>query len=359
MLYSKDGRGRGHVLVVVGAQYGSEGKGAIVSHIANRYNIHVRVGSSNAGHTIFFEGKTYKMQAIPCGWTNPSAFVVIGRGALVNMDILCREIVMLEKVFPKIRNRILIDKYAGILDKSFEEEEGHTNGELHQRIGSTGEGVGAARIARIKRDRRKFKFMHEVAHLYGVADMLTDTVEILNKMVDNGSNILIEGTQGCGLSLIHGPWPYVTSADTNAGQLIADCGLSPLLVDKVLLVARTMPIRVAGNSGPLKGETTWETLSDQLGRPVIEQTTVTKKTRRIGTWDEDLMRLAVEINRPTSIALTFVDYLNPEDRYRTNFDDLSNQSLYFINYLEETFKVPVSLIKTGEGNEFIIEKGDI
>lgn len=355
-MYEK-GANRGHVLVVVGAQYGSEGKGAIVSHIANRYNVHVRVGSSNAGHTLYFEGKEYKMQAIPCGWVNPQAFLVIGRGSLVNMDILCKEITMLEKVFPAIQNRILIDKYAGVLSKDFEEEEGHTRGELHQRIGSTGEGVGAARIARIKRDRHKFKLVHEVAHQYGVNSMLTDTVEIMNKLVDNGSNILIEGTQGCGLSLIHGPWPYVTSADTNAGQLIADCGLSPRLVEKVLLVARTMPIRVAGNSGPLKGETSWEILSDQLGRKVVEQTTVTKKTRRIGVWDEALMRLAVEINRPTSIALTFVDYLNPEDRHKTEYDSLSNQSLYFVDYLENTFKVPVSLIKTGE--EDIIDRGNL
>lgn len=349
----------GNILAIIGAQYGSEGKGAIVSYLANDYDVHVRVGGPNAGHTIFHEGTKYKMQIIPCGWTNPNAWLMIGRGAIVNMDLLMEEIATLEKVFPKIRNRILIDKYAGILSKDFVDEEGHTSGELNQRIGSTGEGVGAARIARIKRDPSKFKRMIDVAENYQIRNMLHDTVLLMNRLNQSGANILLEGTQGSGLSLIHGPWPYVTSADTNAGQLIADCGISPRAVNKILLVARTFPIRVAGNSGPLAGEITWEQMSERLGKDVVEHTTVTKKVRRIGSWDPDLVYQAVTINRPTSIALTFLDYLEPKDEGKTNYGELSNQSLRFIDYLETDFGVPVSLIKTGEANECIIQRKDI
>lgn len=344
----------GNVLAVIGAQYGSEGKGAIVSYLANDYDVHVRVGGPNAGHTIFHEGIKYKMQIIPCGWTNPNAWLVISRGAIVNMDLLMEEIATLEKVFPKIKNRILIDKHAGVLSREFVEEEGHTSGELNKRIGSTGEGVGAARIARIRRNPDEFKQMIDVAEEYGIRHLLHDTVPLINRLNRSGANVLLEGTQGSGLSLIHGPWPYVTSADTNAGQLIADCGISPLAVNKILLVARTFPIRVAGNSGPLAGEMTWEQMSERLGKEVVEHTTVTKKVRRIGAWDPDLMYQAVVINRPTSIALTFLDYLEPKDEGKTQYSDLSNQSIRFVDYLEAEFGIPVSMIKTGEANECMI-----
>lgn len=350
---------KGNMLVVVGAQYGSEGKGAIVAQLADQYNVHVRVGSSNAGHTVFYKGKEYKMQTIPCGWLNEKAFLVIGRGALINMEILMREIEMLKEVDPNIKRRLVIDNRAGILDKKFEEIEGHTHGELHQRIGSTGEGVGAARIARISRDPDRFKMFYQIAKEYGLAENMYDTVRVINNLQMKGNNVLLEGTQGCGLSLIHGPWPYATSADTNAGQIIADCGISPLAVNKILLVARTFPIRVAGNSGPLKNEMTWDYMSELLGKKVEEKTTVTKKTRRIGKWDEELMTQAVIINRPTAIALTFVDYLNPEDEGKTNYDDLSASTVRFIEYLESDFNTPVCMIKTGMADEHVIKRGEI
>lgn len=349
---------RGNVLAVVGAQYGSEGKGAIASHLANQYNVHVRVGGPNAGHTIFYMGRKFKMQIIPCGWTNPSAFLVIGRGAIVNMDLLMQEIKMLEEFFPTIKYRVIIDKYAGVLDSKFAEEEGHTNGELHQRIGSTGEGVGAARVARIGRDRSRFKRICDVAEDYGISRMAWDTVEFLNWANHKGMDILLEGTQGCGLSLIHGPWPYVTSADTNASQLAADVGLSPRVINQILLVARTFPIRVAGNSGPLYDEISWDEISRRMGRPVEERTTVTNKVRRIGSWDPKLMRLATTINQPTSIALTFMDYLCPQDQDMTSEEGLSNYSKKFIQYVEEEYG-RVSLVKTGEANESIIVRGEV
>src|SRR5690606_3570968 len=83
---------RGHVLAVVGAQYGSEGKGVIVNHIANRYQVHVRVGGPNAGHSFVHKGRVWKMQVIPCGWTNPDAILVLGRGMLVNPETLALEL---------------------------------------------------------------------------------------------------------------------------------------------------------------------------------------------------------------------------------------------------------------------------
>lgn len=351
---------RGRVLAVVGAQYGSEGKGVIVNHVANRYQVHVRVGGPNAGHSFVHRGRVWKMQVIPCGWTNPEATLVLGRGMLVNPETLMLELREIEQVDPTIYDRLLIDGQAGVLDPAFEREEGGTAGELHQRIGSTGKGVGAARIARIQRDSSRFKLMRDVAKQYGLERCLVeDTPRFLQDRLAKGDNILLEGTQGSGLSLIHGPWPHVTSHDTNAAQLAADVGLPPRLVARVLLVARTYPIRVAGNSGPLKNELTWEEISRRVGKQVMERTTVTNKTRRVGEWDEALIDRAVTLNGPTSMAITFIDYLSPGDEGKTRWEDLSDTAKRFVDYVERRWRVPVPLIGTGGSVWNVIEREGI
>lgn len=344
------------ITAVVGAQYGSEGKGAIVSAIAHEYHVHVRTGGPNAGHTIYHQGQEYKMQIIPCGWINPEAKLVIGRGAIVNPEILKREIKMLAKVDPHIMERLYIDAKAGVLLPEFHQAENGVHGELHQRIGSTGEGVGAARLARISRDPLSFIFMEDIAKDYSLS--VCDTVQLINAWHDlNGNSVLLEGTQGFGLSLIHGPWPYVTSHDTSAAQLAADAGISPRKIQSILLVARTMPIRVAGNSGPLKGEMSWEQVSKQVGYSVEERTTVTNKTRRIGEWDEALFRDAVVANAPTSIAITFLDYIFPTDTAKTEFRQLSFPAMEYLDRIFQTYHIPVSLIGTGGKPVNIIRTG--
>lgn len=325
-------RGWGRLMVIVGAQYGSEGKGAIVQKIANRYKSHIRVGGPNAGHTIYHEGRKYVMQTVPCGWINPKAHLFIGRGGLVNPSLLLSEIQEIEKhADPNIRRRLWVDPMAGVCDDTFHAVEGGIHGEMHHRIGSTGEGVGAARVARTMRHPDHFKFMKDVAGQYSLEDVVTrDTATMIRGYIEDGVDTLIEGTQGSGLSLIHGPWPYATSADTNAAQLCADVGLPPQWVTDVMLVARTYPIRVAGNSGPLRDEITWAFLSERLGKAVEEKTSVTKKVRRIGKWDDELFMRAVRLNDPTEIALTFLDYINPADADKTDFDSLSVDSKEFV-----------------------------
>lgn len=303
---------RGKLTVLVGGQYGSEGKGAVAAHVAHEYDVHVRVGSPNAGHTIYWRGEKHVMQSIPCGWINPDAKIVIGRGALLNMKQLMKEIVHIMQFYPHFLERLFIDEEAGILDERFHEEEGGTHGEMHKRIGSTGEGVGPAREARIKRDPNCFHLFKEVAEEYGLEECLAcNTPAMLACMQDCGADILIEGTQGSALSLFHSYWPYCTSTDTNASGIIAEVGIAPSRVTDVLMVCRTYPIRVAGNSGPMKNETSWEALSKKLGRPVTERTTVTKKTRRVAEWDDDLFRQSCVLNAPTEIALMFTDYIDP------------------------------------------------
>lgn len=349
----------GHILAVVGAQFGSEGKGNIVAHIADQYNVHVRVGGPNAGHSFKRAGRTFKMQSIPCGWTNQNATLIIGRGALVSVEQLYTEWKEIVQIDPTIHARLKIDRGAGIISPWHHAEAGGVHGEAHQRYGSTGEGVGVARIARIQRfpGANASGFYHagtlplsfipgdfQEAWLQMLDD---DTVEIMHEYRKAGENILLEGTQGSALSLIHGPWPYVSNHDSNAAQLAADCGLAPRLVDRCLLVMRTLPIRVAGNSGPMQNELSWDDVSRRVGHAVTEQTTVTKKTRRVAEWDEALVFRAVQLNCPTSLAVNFMDYLSPEDEGKTSVAELSDRAGAFVEYVERLCGVDVHMIGTG------------
>lgn len=304
---------KGKLTVLVGGQYGSEGKGAIAAYVANDYQVHIRVGSPNAGHTIYWRGEKHVMQSIPCGWINPEAKIVIGRGALLNMKQFMKELVHIMQYYPDFLKRLYIDAEAGILDEKFHIEEGGTQGEMHKRIGSTGEGVGPARIARLKRDKNEFHQFKDVADEYGLLGcMKENTPFMIAEWQNNGLNILIEGTQGSGLSLLHSHYPYCTSIDTNAAGIISEVGIAPSRVTDVLMVCRTYPIRVAGNSGYMKNEITWEELNKRMGVEITpEKTTVTKKIRRIAEWDSELFEQSCLLNAPTEIALTFADYIDP------------------------------------------------
>jgi len=338
----------GKMLAVIGGQFGSEGKGAVIGQIADDYQVHVRVGSPNAGHTFYWNGEKHVMQTIPCGWINPEATIVIGRGALLDMELLLVEISRIEKYYPKFKDRLVIDELAGVLDKKFHQEEGGVDGEIHRRIGSTGEGVGAARVARVNRDPSVFRHFWNVCDKYGLTKCCyKNTPKMLNEWQESGLNILLEGTQGSGLSLLHGYWPYVTSIDTNAAQILAECGIAPNKLGSVLLVCRTFPIRVAGTSGPLYRETSWEALSAVTGRSLSEVTTVTKKTRRVGMWDWKLVENSVILNNPSSIALTFVDYIDGCVEGVTEPESLTQPVLEVIDEIESRLNVRISMVGTG------------
>ena len=345
---------RGKLTVLVGGQYGSEGKGAIAAHVANDYDVHVRVGSPNAGHTIYWNNEKHVMQSIPCGWINPYATIVIGRGALINMRLLMNELVHIMQYFPNFMARLKIDAKAGVLDERFHEQEGGTHGEMHKRIGSTGEGVGPARVARINRDPAQFKLFEEVADDYGLAKCVyNNTPKLIADMQDEGSNILIEGTQGSGLSLIHSHWPYCTSIDTNAAGIISEVGIAPTRVTDVLMVVRSYPIRVHGNSGPMKNEITWEELNRRTGGGIKkEKTTVTKKVRRIAEWDDELFNQSCLLNEPTQIALTFADYIDKGVEHA-----VSRQAVLMSDKFRDfigTHKLSDKLIFVGTGPDTVV-----
>lgn len=369
----------GDVLAVIGAQYGSEGKGNFVANIAKDYGVHVRVGGPNAGHSFKRHGHLYKMQSIPCGWVNLEARLVIGAGALISVEQLASEWRLLKSHGFDVTNRMIIDVKAGIISEWHHSKSGGVEGKDHRLYGSTGEGVGIARAARILdrgiavarengnnlTDPYSGFYRAGELPLEQVPDdfrgawramLHADTAAYLRTEQATGTSILLEGTQGSALSLVHGPWPYTSNHDSNAAQLAADCGLPPRLVNRCLLVMRTMPIRVAGNSGPLKGEMSWDDVSRKVGRSVTEQTTVTKKTRRVGEWDEELIQNSVKLNAPTSIAISFLDYLSPEDEGVVEPTALSERSWRFIEYVQRTTETPVLMVGTGGKEDWAVMK---
>lgn len=347
-----------NVLAVIGAQYGSEGKGVIVNKLANKFDIHVRVGGPNAGHSFKHEGRTIKQRSVPCGWTNPNAIMVIGRGAIIDPEVLIKEVKEIEVFDPNIRNRLLIDENAWVItpwDREAERDRG-----MRESIGSTLEGVGVARALQLARDpghdRRAKNFGQDG---WAKDFRLVDTVNILHANgAVNSRRILLEGTQGTGLSLVHGQWPYCTSSDITTGSLASAVGIPCQIVD-CMLVARTFPIRVAGNSGPMFHEVTWDYISDRMGRETVERTTVTKNVRRIGMWDTELFQRSVWLNGPRWLAITFADYLDPTIEMATDYFQLTPPVRDFISMVERVAGCPVAMVGTGGPNWSVIEMENI
>lgn len=333
---------KGKVTVVVGGQFGSEAKGKVVSFLSNEFDLAVRTGSPNAGHTVFDNrGEIYKLQQIPATFLNKKCILYIGAGALINPDILRKEV-----DYTNVKDRLFIDRQAGIIEEKHLRQEV----DLGQRIGSTKSGGGAALVDRIW--RKDFKLAKDILKDF----QITNVTEVINQQIDEGKNLLIEGTQGFGLSLYHGNYPFVTSRDTGASNFLAEVGISPLLVTEIILVIRTYPIRVAGNSGPLTNEITWEILSGRFGKKVEETTTVTGKVRRVAEFDIDAVKTAILVNRPTQIALQFLNYLFPQDEDKNSWKALSREAKVYIEDLEDDLKVPITLIGTGRLNKAMIDR---
>lgn len=329
------------VTVVVGGQFGSEAKGKVISFLADEFDMAVRTGAPNAGHTVYFNDKMYKLQQIPATFPNPRCKLYIGAGALIDPVILAREVQETQT-----SGRIFIDPKAGILEPHHSAAESS----LMRNIGSTGKGCGMALIDRI--NRSTFKLAGDALPGYA----FIDTSAEMNAAIDGGKTLLVEGTQGFGLSIYHGNYPFVTSRDTTAANFLAEAGLSPLTVKDIILVIRTCPIRVAGNSGPLPNETTWESLSQKTGRELMERTTVTNKVRRVAEFDPAIVMKAIAVNRPTQIALQFLNYIFPADENKNGWDDLSAEAQKYIAGMEKKLDVPVTLIGTGVANGSMIDR---
>jgi adenylosuccinate synthase len=344
--------------VLVGGQYGSEGKGQIAAYLAKEYEYLVRVGGPNAGHTVYAEPEFYRYHHLPSGTRHSNAKIVIGAGAVINVDGILDEIAKCRVD----KDRLFIDPQAIIIEKSDRvAEEG-----LVAAIGSTGQGVGSATARRIMdRGSDTVRLAKDIDALRPF--VTRDTREILDEAFRRRASVLLEGTQGTGLSLYHGNYPHVTSRDTTVAGCLAEAGIAPSRVRKVIMVCRTYPIRVEDpphpgrTSGPMSQPITLETIHERSNIPLdelrtTETTSTTKKKRRIGEFDWNLLRSSAALNAPTDVALTFADYHTIKNRSARRFEQLDPKTIRFIEEVEKVAAAAVSLISTRFHSRSIIDR---
>ncbi len=339
-------------VVVVGAQWGDEGKGKIVDWLSERADVVVRFqGGHNAGHTLVIGGTTFKLSLLPSGVVRPDKLSVIGNGVVIDPWALVDEITRLTKqgiaITPEnlriAENATLILPLHRELDVVREAAAGT------EKIGTTGRGIGPAyedkvgrRAIRVqdlaspatlgaKIDRalahhnalRRGLGQPEVAKDELMAELLaiapkvlpyTDvTWELLDQARRQGKRILFEGAQGALLDVDHGTYPFVTSSNTVAGQAATGSGIGPGHVGYVLGIAKAYTTRVG--SGPFPPELT-DAIGERIGERGREFGTVTGRKRRCGWFDSVLVRQVAKVSGIDGIALTKLDVLDGFDTIR-------------------------------------------
>ena len=399
------------VTVVVGAQWGDEGKAKVIDLLAADHTHVVRYqGGHNAGHTVVVGDEKYALQLVPSGVLYPHIIPVIGNGVVVDLPTLFREVDTLESrgiSCAKLRvssHAHLIFPWHQALDALY--EQGRGDG----RIGTTLKGIGPAYADKARRiglragdvlDPAAFAeavraatnyHNTEIAALGGealyvdgvvqefselgarLAPYVTDTVEMLHEALDADDAILLEGAQATFLDLDHGTYPYVTSSNPTAGGACVGTGIGPRYLSRIVGITKAYTTRVG--AGPFPTE-----LTDELGDRLVdigrEFGTVTGRRRRTGWLDCVMLRKAVRINSLTEIALTKLDVLDTFSEVKvcteydadgrplyavlpgwltdisgvTQRDDLPAQARRFIELVEREVGVPVRIVGTGAARD--------
>ena len=333
-------------VVVLGTQWGDEGKGKIVDLLTDQASVAVRFqGGHNAGHTLVINGEKTVLHLLPSGILRESVMCVIGNGVVLSLDALVKEITTLEDKQIFVRDRLRISGASPLilpshiaLDQARELKKGKS------KIGTTGRGIGPAyedkvgrrgiRLAETLNEERfaeKLKELTEyhnfmLENYYGVEPvdfeatlvsqlalarnlrpLIDDTIELLHSRRKAGADILFEGAQGSLLDIDHGTYPFVTSSNTTAGGTATGSGYGPLYLDYVLGITKAYTTRVG--SGPFPTE-----LFDEVGAHLAnvghEKGATTGRDRRCGWFDAAAVRFAVRINSVSGICLTKLDVLD-------------------------------------------------
>lgn len=330
--------------IVCGGQAGDEGKGKISAYLSYKgsYAYCVRVGGPNAGHTVVQNGTSYTLKNIPSGFLNPATKLVLGAGAYTKTEWLLKELEVTGTA-----ERLIIDPHAVLIT---EEETAREQGAAHfmSHIGSVGTGLGQAVKDRI--ERRNVKFAKDEPLL---KEFIQDVPELLNKALDRGEDVLLEGTQGIKLSLLHGEYPFVTSRDTTAATFLGEAGLGPKSVRDVYVVFKPYITRVG--PGPLAHEMTDEKELEIYHTKGHEIGSVSKRLRRIGAFEKTSASRAIMINNCTKIAITHIDMFAGNDRVK-KYEDFTPQAKAFLEDLKalsrEVYPHPeIALISTGPDME--------
>jgi len=331
------------ISIVVGGQFGSEGKGKVAHFLVTERGAAaaVRVGGPNSGHTVYdVNGKKYIFQQLPTAAIARDVLCILGVGSYIDVPRLLYEVATSGLTVGRLR----IDPAAVVLTEQHRMDE-HSAG-LRSDLGSTLTGTGAAVIGRVSRSGTA-RFARDEPSL---APYLCDTKALLNSLLDEGRRVVLEGTQGYGLSVFHTPcYPFATSRDTTAAGFLSEVGLSPLFVDEIVMVIRAFPIRVPGNSGPLDNECTWAEITRESGASsdLDELTSVTRTVRRVARFSSGIVRDAIAANRPTLVVLNHADYF---DRACYRRDSLSAKADRAVREIESSIGVIIDIVGTGESH---------
>jgi adenylosuccinate synthase len=333
-------------IVVVGAQWGDEGKGKVVDVITPHVNVVVRFsGGNNAGHTVVVGREKYVLHTIPSGILHNGCRCVVGCGVVIDpgslieeMESLVQRGVTLDGNLYISKNAHLIMPYHPALDRASEAKRGA------RRIGTTGKGVGpayvdkAARVGirmadlldeRLFREKLEFNLAYKnrllrefydaetfsveailnqyLRYAGWLAPYITDTALLLHKWIESGYSVLFEGAQATMLDIDHGTYPYITSSSTTAGGAATGTGVPPTKIHGVLGVAKAYSTRVG--EGPFPTEMTGK-MAETIRARGNEYGATTGRPRRCGWFDGVVMRYAVRINGFDTVALTKLDVLD-------------------------------------------------
>ncbi len=327
--------------LIVGLQWGDEGKGKIVDHMAQTHDVVCRfAGGHNAGHTIVVEGKKYALHLIPSGVLNPKAINIIGNGVVLSPEnLIDKEL----KQFEDLKGRLFISDKAHLLFPYHAMIDQGKEKLRKKAIGTTGKGIGPAYADKIQRTGHRVgelahpeKLAEKILHYFEdnsvlfeameietpsreqlLADIarykeqldpyITDTTKLLWECLDEGKKVLLEGAQGTMLDIDHGTYPYVTSSNTVSAGACTGLGLNPKDIGKVTGIAKAYCTRV-GN-GPFPTEDLGEA-GDLIAERGHEFGTTTGRKRRCGWFDAVAARHACRLNGCDQIALMKLDVLD-------------------------------------------------
>jgi adenylosuccinate synthase len=323
--------------VVVGAQWGDEGKGKIIDILSRGADIIVRYqGGNNAGHTVVIGDKEFILHLIPSGILRKNKLCIIGNGVVVDPDALLSEIDILEKKGIKIDGNLVISEYAHVIfpyHKVMDKRRG-------AHIGTTGRGIGPCYIDKMARcgirmidiinketlrrklsanlagsDEFNFDQIYKEYLGYGkkIKKYLGNVPLILNEAISKKKNILFEGAQGTLLDIDHGTYPYVTSSNATAGGASTGTGVGPTRIDKVVGVVKAYTTRVG--EGPFPTEF-GKDLMEKIRNKGKEFGATTGRPRRCGWFDAVIVKHAVTVNGLDEIVVTKLDVLDEMDKIK-------------------------------------------
>ena len=339
-------------VVVLGTQWGDEGKGKIVDLLTDRASIVARFqGGHNAGHTLVIGGKKTVLHLLPSGVLRENVRCIIGNGVVVNLHALVKEIDELEKQGIVVAERLSISGACSLilpshiaLDQARETHKGD------KKIGTTGRGIGPAyedkvarrgiRLSELSDPSRFSNRLEELLEYHNfwltnyfaaeaisfqetlddclrlaerIIPLSADTIDILHSCRQAGENILFEGAQGSLLDIDHGTYPFVTSSTTTAGSAASGSGYGPLFLDYVLGITKAYTTRVG--SGPFPTEL-FDKVGQHLAHVGAEKGATTGRDRRCGWFDAVAVKLAARINSVSGICLTKLDVLDGLDKIK-------------------------------------------